>query len=442
MEIGTIAPVLMFVGVLIGAFSGYPIAFVLGSLALIFGFIFTGMDVLPALFFITFKVIKGYVYAAVPLFVFMAVTLERAGLADRLFHVAHLLFGGLRGGLAIGTIVICTMFAATTGIVGATVTSMGLLALPAMLKRGYNRALASGTVLAGGTLGLLIPPSIAIVIYGPTANISVAKLFFAAFLPGLVLSALYIGYIIVICLLKPELGAAMPEEERKAVSARQKFTLTLTGMVPVLCLIMAVLGLIFLGVATPTEAAATGAFAATLLAMAYRKFNWPNLKYATYQTLRITSMVMLVVVGASMFTSTFMTIGGGKLISGLILGLPFGKLGILLVMMFIIFILGMFIDYFAIILIIGPLFTPIAGALGFDLIWFSLLVIMNLQMANITPPFAYAIFYLRGVAPPEVTMGDIYRGVYPFVALQWIGLVIVIMFPQIALWLPGKMFGV
>ena len=442
MEIGTIAPVLMFVGVLIGAFSGYPIAFVLGSLALIFGFIFTGMDVLPALFFITFKVIKGYVYAAVPLFVFMAVTLERDGLADRLFHVAHLLFGGLRGELAIGTIVICTMFAATTGIVGATVTSMGLLALPAMLKRGYNRALASGTVLAGGTLGLLIPPSIAIVIYGPTANISVAKLFFAAFLPGLVLSALYIGYIIVICLLKPELGAAMPEEERKAVSARQKFTLTLTGMVPVLCLIMAVLGLIFLGVATPTEAAATGAFAATLLAMAYRKFNWPNLKYATYQTLRITSMVMLVVVGASMFTSTFMTIGGGKLISGLILGLPFGKLGILLVMMFIIFILGMFIDYFAIILIIGPLFTPIAGALGFDLIWFSLLVIMNLQMANITPPFAYAIFYLRGVAPPEVTMGDIYRGVYPFVALQWIGLVIVIMFPQIALWLPGKMFGV
>jgi tripartite ATP-independent transporter DctM subunit len=442
MEIGTIVPILMFVGVLIGAFSGYPIAFVLGSLALIFGFIFTGMSTLPALFFITFQVIKGYVYAAVPLFVFMAVILERAGLADRLFHVAHLLFGGLRGGLAIGTIVICTMFAATTGIVGATVTSMGLLALPAMLKRGYNKALASGTVLAGGTLGLLIPPSIAIVIYGPTANISVAKLFFAAFLPGLVLSALYIAYVIIRCFLQPEMGAAMPEAERKAVSGRQKFTLTLTGMVPVLALIIAVLGLIFLGVATPTEAAATGALAATLLAIAYRKFNWQNLKYATYQTLKITSMVMIVVVGASMFTSTFMTLGGGKFISGLLLGLPFGKMGILLVMMFIIFILGMFIDYFAIILIIGPLFTPIAGALGFDLIWFSLLVIMNLQMANITPPFAYAIFYLRGVAPPEVTMGDIYRGVYPFVVLQWIGLMIVIMFPQIALWLPGKMFGV
>ncbi len=442
MEIGTIVPILMFVGVLIGAFSGYPIAFVLGSLALIFGFIFTGMSTLPALFFITFQVIKGYVYAAVPLFVFMAVILERAGLADRLFHVAHLLFGGLRGGLAIGTIVICTMFAATTGIVGATVTSMGLLALPTMLKRGYNKALASGTVLAGGTLGLLIPPSIAIVIYGPTANISVAKLFFAAFLPGLVLSALYIAYVIIRCFLQPEMGAAMPEAERKAVSGRQKFTLTLTGMVPVLALIIAVLGLIFLGVATPTEAAATGALAATLLAIAYRKFNWQNLKYATYQTLKITSMVMIVVVGASMFTSTFMTLGGGKFISGLLLGLPFGKMGILLVMMFIIFILGMFIDYFAIILIIGPLFTPIAGALGFDLIWFSLLVIMNLQMANITPPFAYAIFYLRGVAPPEVTMGDIYRGVYPFVVLQWIGLMIVIMFPQIALWLPGKMFGV
>ncbi|MBA7570685.1 Sialic acid TRAP transporter permease protein SiaT [subsurface metagenome] len=233
----------------------------------------------------------------------------------------------------------------------------------------------------------------------------------------------------------------MLKEEREAVSLSGKFYMTLTGMVPVLCLIMAVLGLIFIGIATPTEAAATGAFAAVLLAIGYRKFNWQNLQYATYQTLRITSMVMLVVVGASMFTSTFMTLGGGGLIKGLILGLPFSKLGILLVMMFVIFILGMFIDYFAIILIIGPLFTPIAAALGFDVIWFSLLVMMNLQMANITPPFAYAIFYLRGVAPPEVTIGDIYRGVYPFVALQWIGLVVVITFPQIALWLPSMMFG-
>ncbi len=441
MEIETIVPILMFAGVLIGAFTGFPIAFVLGGLALIFGFIFAGSNVLPTLFFITFKVMKGYVYAAVPLFVFMAVTLERAGLADRLFHVAHLLFGGLRGGLAIATNVVCTMFAATTGIVGATVTSMGLLALPAMLKRGYNKALAAGTVLAGGTLGLLIPPSIAIVIYGPTANISVAKLFFAAFCPGLLLSGLYSIYIVTRCFFQPRLGPAMLKEEREAVSLFGKFYMTLTGMVPVLCLIIAVLGLIFIGIATPTEAAATGAFAAVLLAIGYRKFSWQNLQYATYQTLRITSMVMIVVVGASMFTSTFMTLGGGELIKGLILGLPFSKLGILLVMMLVIFILGMFIDYFAIILIIGPLFTPIAAALGFDVIWFSLLVIMNLQMANITPPFAYAIFYLRGVAPPEVTIGDIYRGVYPFVALQWIGLVIVITFPQIALWLPSMMFG-
>ncbi len=440
MEIETIAPILMFVGVLIGGFSGYPIAFVLGSLALIFGFIFVGMDVLPSLFFITFKVLKGYVYAAVPLFIFMAITLERAELADRLFHVAHVLFGRIRGGLAIGTIAVCTMFAATTGIVGATVTSMGLLALPAMIRRGYDKALATGTVLAGGTLGLLIPPSIAIVIYGPMANISVAKLFFAAFLPGLVLSALYVLYILIRCFLQPKLGPALPAKDRESISLRNKVTLTLTGLVPVLCLILAVLGLIFLGVATPTEAAATGAFAAVLLAIAYRKFTLKNFKYTTYQTLKITSMVMLVVVGASMFTSTFMTLGGGKLISSIILGLPFGKIGTLLVMMFVIFILGMFIDYFAIILIIGPLFTPIAATLGFDLIWFSLLVIMNLQMANITPPFAYAIFYLRGVAPPEVSIGDIYRGVYPFVVLQWIGLIIVIMFPQIALWLPGKMF--
>ncbi len=440
MEIETIAPILMFVGVLIGGLSGYPIAFVLGSLALIFGFIFVGMDVLPSIYFNTFKILKGYVYAAVPLFIFMAITLERAELADRLFHVAHVLFGRIRGGLAIGTVAVCTMFAATTGIVGATVTSMGLLALPAMIKRGYDKALATGTVLAGGTLGLLIPPSIAIVIYGPMANISVAKLFFAAFLPGLVLSALYVLYILIRCFLQPKLGPALPEKERESISLRNKVTLTLTGLVPVLCLILAVLGLIFLGVATPTEAAATGAFAAVLLAIAYRKFTLKNFKYTTYQTLKITSMVMLVVVGASMFTSTFMTLGGGRLISNIILGLPFGKIGMLLAMMFVIFILGMFIDYFAIILIIGPLFTPIAATLGFDLIWFSLLVIMNLQMANITPPFAYAIFYLRAVAPPEVSIGDIYRGVYPFVVLQWIGLIIVIIFPQIALWLPNKMF--
>lgn len=441
MEIETIVPILMFVGVLIGVFSGYPIAFVLGSLGLIFGFIFAGGNIPAALFFTTFKVIKGYVYAAVPLFVFMAITLERAGLADRLFYAAYRLFGSLKGGLAIGTIFISTMFAACTGIVGATVTTMGLLALPAMLKRGYDKALASGVVLAGGTLGLLIPPSIAIVIYAPMADISVARLFFGCFFPGFVLSVLFTCYIIVRCILRPRTAPAMPKEEREAIQKRQLFTMILTGMVPVLFLIMAVLGTIFLGVATPTEASAMGAFAATLLAMAYHKFNWPNFKYATYQTLRITSMVMLVVVGASMFTSTFMTLGGGKLIRDFLLGLPFGLLGIIFMIMFIIFILGMFIDYFAIILLSAPLFTPIAVELGLDPIWFSALVMMNLQMANLTPPFAYSIFYLRGVAPPEVTMNDIYRGVYPFVALQWIGLLIVLRFPQISLWLPGKMFG-
>lgn len=217
MELETVVPILMFAGLLIGVFTGFPIAFMLGGLALIFGFFFRGADVFPALYFIVFKVLKTYVYAAVPLFIFMAVTLERAELADRLFHVTHLLFGGLRGGLAIATTVVCTMFAATTGIVGATVVSMGLLALPAMLKRNYSKELATGVVLAGGTLGLLIPPSIAIVIYGPTANVSVAKLFFAAFFPGLVLSGLYITYIFLRCLLQPKLAPAMAKAEREAV---------------------------------------------------------------------------------------------------------------------------------------------------------------------------------------------------------------------------------
>jgi len=441
MDLEAILPALMFALVLVGVLSGYPIGFVLGGLALSFGLICWGPQVIPALFFRCFMVLKTYVFAAIPLFVFMGIMLERSGSSERLFHAAHLLMGGLRGGLGIATIFVCTIFAAATGIVGASVVTMGLLALPPMLKRGYNKELASGCILAGGTLGILIPPSIMIVVYGPMANISVARLFFGAFTPGLLLATLYVAYIAIRCLFQPHLGPPMPVEDRKAVSLSRKLYLTITGLVPPVFLIMSVLGMIFLGVAAPTEAAALGAFAAMLLAVGYRKLNWQSLKDVTYTTLRITSMIMFVVLGASMFTSVFMGLGGGKFVSDLLLAVPFGKWGVLIAMMVIVFILGMFIDWIGIVLIIVPLFTPIAANLGFDAIWFALLVMINLQMSYLTPPFAYAIFYLRGIAPPEVTIAHIYRGVIPFVLLQWTGLILCILFPQIILWLPDMMFG-
>jgi len=441
MEIEAILPALMFALVLVGVLSGYPIGFVLGGLALTFGLICWGPEVIPALFFRCFMVLKTYIYAAIPLFVFMGIMLERSGSSERLFHAAHLLMGGLRGGLGIATIFVCTIFAAATGIVGASVVTMGLLALPPMLKRGYNKELASGCILAGGTLGILIPPSIMIVVYGPMANLSVARLFFGAFTPGLLLATLYIAYIAVRCLLQPQLGPPMPVEERRAVSLSRKLYLTITGLVPPVFLIMAVLGMIFMGVAAPTEAAALGAFAAMLLAVGYRRLNWQSLKDVTYTTVRITSMIMFVVLGASMFTSVFMGLGGGKFVSDLLLAVPFGRWGVLAAMMVIVFILGMFLDWIGIVLIIVPLFTPIAATLGFDAIWFALLVMVNLQMSYLTPPFAYAIFYLRGIAPPEVTIAHIYRGVIPFVLLQWTGLILCILFPPIILWLPGMMFG-
>lgn len=441
MEIEAALPAMMFALVLVGVLSGYPIGFVLGGLALTFGLICWGPEVIPALFFRCFMVLKTYIFAAIPLFVFMGIMLERSGSSERLFHAAHLLMGGLRGGLGIATIFVCTIFAAATGIVGASVVTMGLLALPPMLRRGYNKELATGCILAGGTLGILIPPSIMIVVYGPMANLSVARLFFGAFAPGLLLATLYIAYIAIRCFLQPKLGPPMPVEDREAVPLSRKLYLTITGLVPPVFLIMSVLGMIFMGVAAPTEAAALGAFASLLLASAYRKLNWPALKDVTYTTLRISSMIIFVVVGASMFTSVFMGLGGGDFVKNLLLAVPFGRWGVLVAMMFIIFILGMFIDWIGIVLIIVPLFTPIAATLGFDAIWFALLVMVNLQMSYLTPPFAYAIFYLRGIAPPEVTIAHIYRGVIPFVLLQWTGLILCIFFPQIILWLPGMMFG-
>lgn len=434
-----IITLLMFAGILVGVLFGFQTAFVLAGLSMIFGVIFMGPNIIFGLFVVRLLgLMKNYVLLAVPLFLFMGVFMERSGVAERLYSAMYLWLGGLRGGLAMATIVICVIFAAATGVVGASEVTIGLLALPAMLKRKFNKPLACGTICAGGTLGILIPPSIMIVIYGPTAGLSVGKLFLAAFIPGILLGLLYMSYIGIRCYFRPQLGPPMPTEERTAPLGR-KIMLLLTSILPPLFLIFAVLGTIFFGVAAVTEAAAMGAIASIILALIYRQVSFQVIKEACRRTLQITSMIMMIAVGAAFFSSTFVALGGGDVVNNFLLGLPFGKWGVLLTMMAILTVLGMFIDWLGIVFIVVPLFTPIAQALGFDPIWFALLVMINLQISFLTPPFAYSIFYLKGIVPPEVTTVDIYRGVFPFVALQIIGLGLCIIFPKLITFLPTLM---
>lgn len=431
---------LMFAALLLGIFLGFPTAFVLGGVAMVFGLIHVGPDVFG--FFITrlFGLMTNYTLLAVPLFLFMGVFMEKSGIARRLFNAMYLLWGGMRGGLGISTIAISAIFAATTGVVGASEVTIGLMALPAMLKNGYNKSLACGSVCAGGTLGILIPPSVMIVIYGPIAQLSVGKLFLGAVVPGILLTVLYMIYIGVRCYLRPQDGPPMPAAER-AVPLGQKIRLFLSAVLPAMLLIFAVLGSIFTGVAAVTEAAAVGVIAGMVLAACHGQLTFQTVKSAGYETLNITSMIMMIAVGASFFSTVFVTLGGDDVIIRLFSDLPFGRWGALLVIMVLLILLGMFIDWMGIIFIVVPLITPIAAELGFDPIWFAVLVMLNLQISFLTPPFAYSIFYLKGITPPDVKTTDIYRGVIPFVGLQILAVLLCVLFPQLLTWLPGYLIG-
>ena len=433
--------IIMLGGVLVGVLTGYPLAPVIAGVALIVGYLTWGGPQVTHLFYSRmYDLARSYIILAAPLFIFMGLMLERSGIAGRLYDALYLWLGGFRGGLAITTVLIGTILAACVGIIGASVTMLAIVALPAMVKRGYGKALASGSVCAGGTLGILIPPSIMLVIYGPMAMISVGKLFMGAIFPGLVLSGLYCSYITLHSLFKPEIAPAVPLEDR-AVPFIKKTNMLLTSLVPPVLLVMAVLGSIFFGIAPPTEAAAVGAFAAILLAAAYRRLSFAVLRDTAFQTLRVTSKVIFVAVCGFMFTGIFLGLGGGEVVKDMVLASPGGRWGAFAVVMFIVFILGMFIDWIGIIFIMVPIITPIGPALGFDELWFAMMIIVNLQMSFLTPPFAYAIFFLRGAAPPElgVTTADIIRGVIPFVILIIVGLGLCIAFPQIILWLPHQM---
>ncbi len=435
------ATILMFL-LLIGFLStGFPLALVLGGSALIMGLLGVGWGILDTFYLRSYAAISEYTFLAIPLFVFMAIMVERSGVSEKLFNTLFILMGRIRGSLAIVTILTGTVLAATMGIFSAAVVMLGLAALPPMMARGYQKEISCGSICAAGCLGILIPPSIMLILYGPMAGISVGKMFMAAIPSGLTLSGLYIAYVVIRCWINPDLCPAPSKEERKYLPFAQKMRMLLTTFIPPVILIGSVLGSIFFGVATPTEAAGVGAVASMLLAAGYGGLTMKTLKETTYHTLRVSSMIILLVIGGFMFSGAFMSLGCGEIVEKFILAAPFGRWGSFFIMMFIVFILGMFIDWVGILLIMIPIATPIAKKLGFDDLWFAMMVCISLQIAYLSPPYAPAIFFLRGVCRPEygITTNTIIRGCIPFIGLITLGLILMILFPSIITWLPNVM---
>jgi len=433
--------VLMFGLLLFFLSFGYPLGFTLAGVAVGVGFLAFGTRVFNILYSQAYGILTNYILVAIPLFVFMGIMIEQSGIGKAVFDTLEIWLHRLRGHIAIVVVLTGTVLAACVGIIAASVVMLGLVALPHMMARGYNKELATGAICAGGTLGILIPPSVMLVIYGPMAEISVGKLFMAAFGPGLTLSALYITYIAIATLIKSDWAPSGRVADEERVPWGRKIKLLFTSVVPVVVLVLSVLGSIFFGVAAPTEAAAIGAFVATLLALAHRGLTWSGLKEVIIGTAKVTGMIAVVGIGALGFVGVFLVLGGGDVVASFVLAAPGGKWGVFIAIMIIIFILGMFIDWLGIIFIMVPLVTPIAEVLGFHELWFAMMICVNLQMAFMSPPFAPAIYFLQGVTPPEygITTSHIIRGVIPFIALVWVGLGLFIAFPQIILWLPSIM---
>lgn len=439
--------VAMFVTLIFAIMLGHPLAYTLAAVATLFGLIDNGFNI-PMLFemFInnTWGLMENYTLVAIPLFILMAQLLDRSKVSEALFESMYVVLGSIKGGLGLAVVLVCTVFAATTGIIGASVVAMGLLATPALMGKGYQKEMTAGIICASGTLGILIPPSIMMVVYGGLTGMketSVGNLFAGAIFPGLLLAGLYFSYIFIRCNINPTLGPPISKDEASGYTAGQKWAMTLKSLVPPLALILAVMGTILGGVATPTEAAGLGAFGAVLLALFNRKLNWTVLKESAYATLKTTSMVMMLFIGGKFFSAVFLSMGGGDVVADLLIGSGMNQWIILFIMMFIVFIMGMFIDWAAILLVTVPIFLPIAIELGFDPLWFSLLLCVNLQTSFLTPPFGYALFYFKGVAPSQFTMMHIYRGIMPFVVLQLISIGLLCLFPSLVTWLPGVFFG-
>ena len=446
-EIGWLT-VLMFGSLMVLLMAGLPLAFVTGGLACVFLFILGDSRTLNIVPSRIFPLMTNYQLSAIPLFIFLAAMLERAWIINEMFDVIYKLLGGLKGGLAAATIIASTILAAMVGVIGAAVVTMGIIALPAMLARNYDPKIAMGSIMAGGTLGILIPPSILAIIYAVVAEQSVGELFIGAVLPGLLLSGMYIFYVMAMCYVYPVKGPPIPEEER--VSNAEKLRL-LGNMAAPLTLIAVVLGVIFAGIATPVEAAGIGTFGAFIVAAIHRKLTWATVREACLTTLKASAMVIWIMFGATIFVGLYVLEGGQQFVESTMTGLGLGPWGILLLMQIILIALGMFLDWVGILLLAVPIFVPIIKALGAhafgldsetDLVlWFGVLYLVNMQMSFLSPPFGYALFYLRGVAPAEIPMSDIFKSALPFLFLQVVGLALCMTFPQIITWLPRLVYG-
>ena len=439
MDLGIFA-ILMLVTIIVAVMFGIPVTFALGGFSLLFALIFLGQDFVGLFPMTTFGMMMAYPFAAVPLFIFMGSMLERAGIADKLYGSLYLLLGPIKGGLAIATVLMATLFGACTGVVGAGVITIGLLALPSMLSRGYQKGFASGAVLVGGGLGVIIPPSVMLIFYGATGGVSIGALFIAGIIPGLLLATFDLAYIAIRAAIQPSVGPPISKEERQKVTGSQLAVMILTSMVPPLFLIFAVLGTIFFGVAAPSEAGGMGALGTIIVAACYGNLTWINLKESALVTLRISSMVLFIALAGKFFTAVFLSMGAIDLVNDFLLGLPFGQTGIMIMMLVMVFLMGCVMDWVGMIFILVPIFTPILHSLGIDPLYFAMLFCVTLQVSNMTPPFAYSVFYLKGIAPPEVSIMNMYLGSIPYFLTDLLAVILLILFPSLILWLPSLRF--
>ncbi|MBP6404756.1 MAG: TRAP transporter large permease subunit [Ramlibacter sp.] len=430
---------LIFLALVSALVVGVPIAFATGAVAVVFGVWLFDINTLNLIVSRVFTLMGNQILVSVPLFILMAMVLEKAGIAEDIFKAAYVWSGRIRGGLAVAVIISCALMAAMVGVIGAEIVTMGVVALPAMLKRGYGKSIALGSICAGGGLATLIPPSVVFIMYALTTGTSIGQLYMAGILPGLMLASFYIIYVITISYLKPEIAPAAPPEEID-IPLMEKLgylkKLVLPGAVA-----FGVLGSLYMGIATPTEAAGLGVVGAVIAAAVNRRLSWPNMSSAIVETTKVTCMLYWLFFGASALIGIYTIAGGTQYLKDLISSLPIGKWGILAVVNLIWIILGAIIDWIGILLLTAPIFVPVLVSLGFDPIWIGVMFCMNMQISYISPPFGPAAFYLKGAAPPGITMGDIFRSVWPFIGLQILALLTLVAFPEIALWLPRTMLG-
>ncbi|AYQ56234.1 TRAP dicarboxylate transporter, DctM subunit, unknown substrate 6 [Bathymodiolus thermophilus thioautotrophic gill symbiont] len=420
---------IMFAITLILLMVGFPVAFTFAGVAVIFGVLTQGVDLFAFMPYRIMSIMQNTILMAVPLFVFMGIVLQKTKLAEQLLEAMGDLFGNVRGGLAVSTILVGSLLAASTGVVGASVVAMGVISLPVMLKHNYKKTLSTGVICASGTLGQIIPPSIVLIILADVLGVSTGDLFKAAVMPSLILVGGYIAYVLVISYLDPEVAPAFKSKNHD-LKKIEKYKAVAKAIVPPITLIIAVLGSIFSGIATPTESASIGAVGSLVLAFFYQRLNWEMLRQSSVETVKVTAMVFAILVGATAFSMVFTYSGGDVVVEDFIHSLPAKEMSFILISMLVIFILGFFIDFVEISLIIVPIFYPTALSLGIDMQWFAILIAMNLQTSFLTPPFGFSLFYLKGVAPKSIQTTDIYKGVMPFIAIQVTLLISLIVFPQ------------